>query len=194
MKFVYRVKGMKCASCAAKIKEVLKNFAQSIEVTLDPPQAVLEGAHGFDLEKINAAIKKTGDYELIPLETASLSDNPNPRRNWIHTYTPLFIIIGMISLVSFAGATSIHQWMLHFMAGFFLVFGSFKLFDLRGFRDAYATYDLLAKFWPRYGLIYPFPRIKSHKILARSFKTVLNLALTNLIRFRKTYLRSCKIL
>jgi hypothetical protein len=45
---------------------------------------------------------------------------------------------------------------LHLMAGFFLVFGSFKLFDLQGFRDAYATYDLLAKYWYWYGYIYPF--------------------------------------
>ncbi len=42
------------------------------------------------------------------------------------------------------------------MAGFFLVFSAFKFLDLSGFADAYASYDLLAKRWRGYGLIYPF--------------------------------------
>jgi hypothetical protein len=46
--------------------------------------------------------------------------------------------------------------MAQFMAGFFLVFSAFKLLDIRGFADAYATYDLLAKRWHGYGYIYPF--------------------------------------
>jgi len=42
------------------------------------------------------------------------------------------------------------------MAGFFLVFAGFKLLDIRGFANGYATYDLLAKRWYGYGFIYPF--------------------------------------
>ena len=36
------------------------------------------------------------------------------------------------------------------------LFGSFKLFDLAGFKSAFSTYDLLAQVWSPYGLIYPF--------------------------------------
>ena len=46
--------------------------------------------------------------------------------------------------------------MMHFMAGFFLVFSFFKLLDIRGFADSYAMYDLLAMRWKGYGLLYPF--------------------------------------
>ena len=46
--------------------------------------------------------------------------------------------------------------MMHFMAGFFLVFSFFKLLDIRGFSDSYAMYDLLAMRWKGYGLLYPF--------------------------------------
>ena len=48
------------------------------------------------------------------------------------------------------------QWMQQFMAGFFLVFSAFKLLDIRGFADGYATYDLLARRWHAYGYVYPF--------------------------------------
>jgi hypothetical protein len=44
----------------------------------------------------------------------------------------------------------------HFMIGFFLVFGAFKLMDLKGFVKGYSTYDLLAQRWSGYGYIYPF--------------------------------------
>jgi hypothetical protein len=46
--------------------------------------------------------------------------------------------------------------MTNFMAGFFLVFSAFKFLNLAGFADAYASYDLLAKRWYEWGLIYPF--------------------------------------
>ncbi len=75
---------------------------------------------------------------------------------WWKTYYPLLLIVGLIALVSFKGAVTPHDWMMHFMAGFFIVFSFFKLLDLRGFADAFAGYDLLAKRCKSYGLIYPF--------------------------------------
>jgi hypothetical protein len=42
------------------------------------------------------------------------------------------------------------------MGGFFIAFSFFKMLDVRGFADAYRTYDLVAKAWPGYGFIYPF--------------------------------------
>ncbi len=51
-----------------------------------------------------------------------------------------------------------HWWrsMQYFMAGFFIVFSGFKLLDLKGFADGYATYDLLASRLKAYGYVYPF--------------------------------------
>jgi hypothetical protein len=42
------------------------------------------------------------------------------------------------------------------MAGFFLVFSFFKLLNLRGFSEAYQSYDVVARVWPSWGYIYPF--------------------------------------
>ncbi|MCI0560587.1 MAG: hypothetical protein MN733_19035, partial [Nitrososphaera sp.] len=39
--------------------------------------------------------------------------------------------------------------------GFFVVFGTFKLMDLKGFAEGYSTYDILAQRWFGYGYLYP---------------------------------------
>ena len=77
------------------------------------------------------------------------------------SYYPLYLIIAYIAGV--ATINHVHLdginwagWMNQFMAGFFLVFSAFKLMNLSGFADGYATYDLLAKRWHGYGYIYPF--------------------------------------
>ncbi|MDI9314255.1 MAG: heavy metal-associated domain-containing protein [Hydrotalea sp.] len=87
-------------------------------------------------------------------------------RTWLQTYYPLLLIVAAISIVSLKNIggmvggdgwrQAIINWMVNFEAGFFLVFGLFKLLDIKGFATAYATYDLLAGKWLAYGFIYPF--------------------------------------
>jgi hypothetical protein len=80
------------------------------------------------------------------------------------SYWPLVVIIGLILLTTLTiafkdlqlGTFSIPKTISYFMIGFFIVFAGFKLMDLKGFAEGYATYDLLAKKWPFYGYIYPF--------------------------------------
>lgn len=79
----------------------------------------------------------------------------------IKTYFPL-ILIGIYLLGGIA-AYELHsgEWngmrmMTHFMGGFFVVFSFFKFLDLKGFADAYRTYDILARRFPFYGYMYPF--------------------------------------
>lgn len=81
--------------------------------------------------------------------------------NFKKGYRILFIIIGLIFITSIAITLrspnfSLATFLQTFMIGFFLVFASFKLLDLKGFADGYSTYDLLAKQWYGYGAIYPF--------------------------------------
>jgi hypothetical protein len=80
------------------------------------------------------------------------------------SYLPLLIIIGVIFLTSAVvawkqfvfGAGFGKSLLTYFMAGFFLVFSTFKLMDLKGFASGYFTYDLLAQKVFGYGYIYPF--------------------------------------
>ena len=72
-------------------------------------------------------------------------------------YLPLIIIVTLI--IAVAGVAShgdVYTFLLYGMTGFFLVFGGFKLLDLKGFADGYASYDLLAMRWHGYGYVYPF--------------------------------------
>ncbi len=81
-----------------------------------------------------------------------------------NSFTPFFIIIGLILITSLAISFKdfqvsnfvLNSFLSNFMAGFFIVFAGFKLLDLKGFADGYFTYDLLAKRWYTYGYIYPF--------------------------------------
>jgi hypothetical protein len=83
---------------------------------------------------------------------------------WFATYRPLLLILAYLLVgslliqVSQYGMSSVHwhETMRYFMAGFFLVFSFFKLLDIKAFADAYAGYDLLAKRWHGWGMIYPF--------------------------------------
>jgi hypothetical protein len=78
----------------------------------------------------------------------------------LKSYVPLIVVVGLVAMasliVSARGGLSIQDFVLRFMTGFFLVFGAFKLMDLRGFAEGYATYDLVAGRWLGYGYAYPF--------------------------------------
>ena len=83
---------------------------------------------------------------------------------WLATYRPLLLIVAYILAGSLllqwghggSAAVTTTDTMRYFMAGFFLVFSFFKLLDLQAFADAYASYDLLARRWRGWGLVYPF--------------------------------------
>ncbi len=152
----YQIDGMHCQSCVQKITDALQGFAESVQVTLNPPRAVLQNPSTDSLADLNQAVAKAGNYRLTPHTDAISALDNEEKKSWLATYYPLLLIVGMISIVSLKGASGLHEWMLHFMAGFFIVFSFFKLLDLTGFRDAYATYDLLAKRWNGYGYVYPF--------------------------------------
>lgn len=156
----YAIEGMHCGSCAAKITEALQTISVQASVTLNPPRAIISGIDIPNLTKLNEAVSRAGNYSLkVHDADASYVTALSEEKSWLATYYPLLLIIVFISVVSLKGTQSIDDWMLHFMAGFFIVFGFFKLLDLNGFKDAYATYDLLAKKWGGYGYIYPFLEI-----------------------------------
>ncbi len=146
----YSLTGMSCMKCVAKVEDALKDF--QAKVTLSPPTADIPDAQDPGLDAVRAKLagskygaEKTAEGVAAPAV-----------KGWLSTYRPLFLIIGYISVASVVGADSLHGWMLHFMAGFYLVFSFFKFLDLPGFASAYAGYDLLAMRSRVYGYIYPF--------------------------------------
>lgn len=172
----YAIQGMSCDACVQKVGDALKDLTTDLEVTLYPPRVTLTEKEDVSFESLATAVAKAGKYRLVPLAGESVETQETEiETTWLKTYYPLFLIVGLIAIVSVKGAQSIQAWMLNFMAGFFIVFGFFKLLDLGGFRDAYSTYDLLAKKWNGYGLLYPFLELGLG--MAFLFQIQLNLAL-----------------
>lgn len=78
--------------------------------------------------------------------------------------TPLLSIFGLIAILT-VGTTYIQSnfsgmnVMMLFMGYFFLIFGLFKLVNLKNFAEAYMTYDVIAMRSKVYAYLYPFIEI-----------------------------------
>lgn len=78
----------------------------------------------------------------------------------VKDFLPLIILFSLILLFSFVRQFFVPTWDLHefsydFMGAFFLIFGAFKLYNLKAFAHAYAEYDLIAQRSSLYAQIYP---------------------------------------
>jgi copper chaperone CopZ len=159
------VKGMHCGACAARLAAALGAVPgeTAARVTLSPPRAEIESAAPPNPGALAAAAHAAGGYTLGPADPAAgeghaAHEGPATPKPSLY---PLLLIVAFISGTVALAALSRGPWSWHavmndFMAGFFLVFSFFKLLDLRGFADAYQSYDLIARRWRPWALAYPF--------------------------------------
>ena len=186
----FRVEGMTCTSCAAKVQarlEALPEVASArvdkatdtatVELAVPAGQAYLQGALDARYRLRDSRSKGSMSKGLSERDVAESaaparhhgSDQrpsdlrpQNSKPSFLTTYRPLLTIVGLIALVtvlaeaSSPGSFDFRTWMRLFMAGFLVVFAGFKLLDLRGFRDSYRMYDVVAERLPAWGLLYPF--------------------------------------
>lgn len=169
----YAITGMFCGSCVAKVSGALKGLkgVEKVDVQLTYPQARITITEDFDMQKVNIALKKVGEYEIAEKEiNKELSPLPEIKRlnglpeKSVTTYKPLILIVAFISGVSLLAQYPFTAflgtlWMRHFMAGFFIVFAFFKLLNLQGFANSYRMYDIVAAKWKAWGYIYPFAEL-----------------------------------
>lgn len=153
--------GLSCASCVDKITTRLLRHPDITEaqVTLDPPQAQISSRKALSDETINEWLKPLGKYR-VSAATQEVPASELPQKS-AQTYRPLLILLAYLLLVIAAvgvmqGHLDLPMAMRLFMGGFFVAFSFFKMLDLRGFSDAYRSYDLVAKAVPGYGFVYPF--------------------------------------
>jgi copper chaperone CopZ len=163
MRHEYEIQGMHCQGCVGKVTAALRSLpgVSSAEVTLHPPRARVDMDQHIETKKLDETVSASGEYrikEATPGVTTSSVDVGAERKESLF---PLFLIVGYIAgtvgLIALAsGEYSLHTGMRHFMAGFFLVFSFFKLLDLRGFADAYQSYDIVARRFRAWAFAYPF--------------------------------------
>ena len=184
MKHTYKIQGMTCNNCVAKVKSALLQNPDvlSAEVSLNLPEAEIEMSRHISINELQATVKKAGEKYSISENQVSMSHAAETEENktWFQTYKPLLLIFAFITGVSLIasfnnGKFNEIQWMNYFMAGFFIVFSFFKFLDLNGFADSYSSYDVLAKKVRAYGFVYPFLEL----ILGIAYLVNFNPVITN---------------
>lgn len=158
MTHTYKVSGMTCGSCVAKVKSNLLMVPDvtDVEVSKEDQSATISMDKHIPLSVFQKALDSK--YTIAAMEHSEVAEQA---KSWFATYKPVllifFYITGISLLIQFA-----HQhfdfmmWMQHFMAGFFLVFSFFKLLNLKGFAESYVMYDVVAKRIPAWAYLYAF--------------------------------------
>jgi Cu+-exporting ATPase len=62
MQQTFRIDGMHCGGCVARVTRALQAIADDVEVTLDPPQATLEAAAPLSLDEVRNVVAAAGDF------------------------------------------------------------------------------------------------------------------------------------
>lgn len=167
----YKVSGMTCEGCKAKVTYLLSQVKgiTSVGIDLEKGEVTLSMNHHVETSILQEALKDYPKYQLNEKlqvaqheqkATTGLVDEQE-KKSWLSIYKPVLLIFAFITGVTLLiQLSNLHfhwmQWMSHFMAGFFLVFSFFKLLNLQGFADSYAMYDIIAKRWKAYGYLYAF--------------------------------------
>lgn len=157
----YRVAGMTCSGCEAKVKSSLLTLEDvtSVEVSKDTNTAVISMNKHIPLAEFRKALG--GDDSKYQIHAIEHNEAAEQVKSWFGTYKPLLILFGLILMGSVVGSVDQFIWypmlfMQYFMAGFFLSFSYFKLINLNNFADSYAMYDIIAKRFRVWAYIYAF--------------------------------------
>lgn len=174
MTHTYKVTGMTCGSCEAKVKSsllMLPNVTE-VEVSKDNKSATITMDKHIALSTFQNALDKK--YSIT---ATAHNETAEQAKNWFSTYKPILLIFGYITTIAIIAATNQNtfHWMKAmniFMAGFFLTFSFFKMLDLKGFAESYSMYDTVAKKVKAWGYIYAFVELGLGIAYATNFQPI----------------------
>jgi copper chaperone CopZ len=191
MTHTYQITGMTCTGCQAKVQSLLKQVhgVTDVIVDLENKQATVTMAQHIPTIKLQAALADHPKYALTEVAhhedstpSNSIAGEEEIGRSFWQTYKPvLLIFIYLLTLSVLTTITSGTGWMNAmriFMAGFFLTFSFFKILNLSGFADSYATYDIIAKKFRGWGYVYAFIELALGLAYAVNFYPAITNAVT----------------
>lgn len=189
MTHTYKVSGMTCTGCQAKVQSLLSKVksVSNVEINLAKGEATIQMDKHIATSALQDALKDYPKYklsEIVPQHSPVFSEESEEAKTWLATYKPILLIFAFIIGITLlnewvTGDFWWMRWMSHFMAGFFLAFSFFKLLNLKGFAESYSMYDVIAKKWSGWGYVYAFVELA----LGIAFLTGFNPILTNSITF-----------
>lgn len=160
MTHTYRITGMTCGSCEAKVKSALLSLPTVTNADVTRTGATITMEKHISLNDLQSSIGAKGNYTISAEHHNEVAEET---KSWFATYKPILLIFFYITLISGIvsfntqlSTFSTHHFMNVFMAGFFLVFSFFKLLNLKGFAESYVMYDVLAKRIPAWAYMYAF--------------------------------------
>jgi copper chaperone CopZ len=187
MTHTYNITGMTCDGCVAKAKSQLLQLGDVTEadVRLAAPQATISMQKHIPVHVLQQQLSRAGNYIITEADNGMHGQTPenSTTESWWDTYKPILLIgifiSGITLLIEFQNGFDTERWMANFMGGFFVVFSFFKLLNLAGFAESYATYDIIAKKWQGWGYVYTFVELG----LGIAFLLRWNPLITNIITF-----------
>lgn len=63
----FEISGMHCGGCVNRVTRALKPLASDVQVTLDPPRAVLEVDAPVSEDEVRTAVAGAGDFTVRAL-------------------------------------------------------------------------------------------------------------------------------
>ena len=158
MKHTYKIEGMTCNNCKASVEKYLNDLPHISHVSIDLEKGEAEVT--MDRHLASDVLQNALPEKYTVSAPTSLTSSTIPsEKTKLQQLKPLLLILFYITS---AGALlhykdwSWSEFMLDFMGLFYIVFGFFKMLDLKGFPESFKMYDPLAKRLPIYGWIYPF--------------------------------------
>lgn len=184
MTHTYKITGMTCEACQAKVQKVLQSIPgiSAVNINLQAGEAEISMDKHVPTSELQRALEPYPNYQLAEKKENIPHIMEEETKPWLETYKPVLLIFAFITGVTLLAQLPAFNWMLwmnDFMAGFFLVFSFFKLLNLQGFADSYATYDIIARRWRGYGFLYAFIELG----LGLAYLTGFNPLITNIVAF-----------
>ena len=157
----YNLFGMTCSSCEAKVRSALLNVSNVKDVKVSKEDNIVKIQTETRISILDLQNALESKYKISANEISTTKKYNN---YWLDTYKPVILIFSYIFCASaiieiMNNNIDFVRWMRHFMSGFFLTFSFFKLINLKGFKDSYMMYDIIAQKIPNWGYIYAFTEL-----------------------------------
>jgi copper chaperone CopZ len=158
MNFTYSIYGLHCDGCVKNISESLPKQlpdVRELSVSLKDGALSFSSEKAFDLSTLNAAVSTLNPRFRVT--RYSFLHTVNERyKKYLPLVCMLFLTVAGGIAYALLNGLSLATFIMGYMGSFFVVFGLVKFYNLKGFVDSFAQYDLITPHVRLYGYAYPF--------------------------------------